>query len=218
MNKDLIEILNNLNSIYSGAFSNLITITVAIIAFVGVAIPIAITYYQNRQLKIEAEHLENKIDHKLIRVRDELERLINEKVSSEILSQTNLVKAELLTLKEEVKKHRNLALASAMHVQGNFSLDKGSMPAGIHSMQVAAHAYLKCGDEMNLRRAINVLMSAYDKADDSIFDPLFEIAESFNKLTEALTEENTNGKYSDSIRELKAKHILCKNRSPGSAA
>ena len=56
-----LEILEKVNAFYIGAFDQLIILTVSVLAFCGVLVPILISTYQNKQLKLQQEALERLI-------------------------------------------------------------------------------------------------------------------------------------------------------------
>lgn len=65
-------IVEKINSFYSSAFSQLITITVAMLAFVGIIVPILYYLYQQRLFKIEVSSIEAKMEDKLDEIKNEL--------------------------------------------------------------------------------------------------------------------------------------------------
>ena len=60
-----IEIVDKVNSFYSGAFTQLITLTVAVLAFAGIILPILIQIIQSRTFRSEQESLKAHIDEQL---------------------------------------------------------------------------------------------------------------------------------------------------------
>lgn len=50
-------VLEKLNQFYSSSFSQLVNMTIGLLAFVGVIIPVLIGLYQNKQFKQEQSHI-----------------------------------------------------------------------------------------------------------------------------------------------------------------
>lgn len=59
--EDSLKILEAVNSFYSQSFGQLMNITVAVLAFSGIVLPILITLYQKRLFKLEHLAIENKL-------------------------------------------------------------------------------------------------------------------------------------------------------------
>ena len=55
---DSLSVVESVNSFYSNAFSQLMTLTIAILAIIGVLMPLILQHIQSRSFRIEQKSLE----------------------------------------------------------------------------------------------------------------------------------------------------------------
>lgn len=212
MNNELAELLKNLNDMYSGAFNSLITITLAIVGFIGIIMPIAISFYQNRQLKIDKENLEQSLSELVLEATKELKNEIQSEIQLAQKEQALKTQEELSQIRKKIKRHSSTASGAALHVQGiNMAEQEKYIPA-IISLQQSALSYTKSKDELNLGRVLEQIIMCYDNANKSIEQSPHDIQGELEILIKRLKKLNKNGGYEDSITKLKASRKRCIER------
>ena len=108
---ETLQILEKLNTFYSGAFTQLITYTVGILAFIGIVIPFAIATFQNKQLKKDQTSLSNQIANELIAAKEEMKREIEEQMSKRGEGLRKLVLETKNVIDSEIRNFDRLAFA-----------------------------------------------------------------------------------------------------------
>ncbi|WP_462172221.1 hypothetical protein [Pseudoalteromonas xiamenensis] len=201
MDKTALEILEKVNSFYSASFSQLLTITLGLVAFIGVFVPVLTTYYQNRNIKIEKENLEEFINNKLESIKLE----VTKEIRDELLN-------DLSEFEDKQKSQIEKVIAGVFYVQANAQLNKGFYKNAADSLFSAIVSSIKGKDELNLLRAFKLLI---DRAIPNITqkeEPDFvALEERIESIEKELAPLNANGRYSDTIRDLiKAKNVLIK--------
>jgi len=192
MNKDALEILNNINNFYSSAFNQLITITFGIVAFIGIFLPIITTYYQNRNTRIEKENLEDYITNKVEEMRIEVVNTIG-----------NDLEKKLETISLEWKRENDRAIGGVLHVQANQYLSAKKYKLAANSIFSAIRFYIRGKDEFNLQRSIDILTkSCLPKLELSENPNLERLSEMTEEVINLLDELNDSGRYKDTMTNL----------------
>ncbi|MEX0335806.1 hypothetical protein [Vibrio tubiashii] len=202
MEKFSLELLEKVNSFYSTSFNQLITLTISLIAFVGVFVPLLFAYYQNRKSKLEVEALESKIEQKLEEAKVELLDQIKEEISSglESLSKDN--------------EKTMFSLSSAIyHIQANSSLKSGKYKNAANSIAAAIDYAIQAGDELNLGRQLNILTNKVLPNLNAAEEPNIEGLEAtIDTIVDNLSCLNENGRYTDVVRNLRKATNKAKER------
>lgn len=192
MNKDALEILNNINTFYSSAFTQLITITFGIVAFIGIFLPIITTYYQNRNTRIEKENLEDYITNKVEEMRIEVVETIG-----------NDLEKKLETISLDWKRENDRAIGGVLHVQANQYLSAKKYKLAANSIFSAIRFYIRGKDEFNLQRSIDILTkSCLPKLELSENPNLERLSEMTEEVINLLDELNDSGRYKDTMSNL----------------
>jgi hypothetical protein len=90
-----IEIVDKVNSFYSGAFTQLITLTVAVLAFSGIILPVLIQLIQSRTFRSEQKNLESQISKQLSAVKTELLDEVEKKFESERATSKKIIEQQM---------------------------------------------------------------------------------------------------------------------------
>lgn len=101
---DALQILEQVNSFYSDAFTQLIAFTVGLLALVGVLMPMGIAAYQNRQLKHDQKTLNEKIENELLAARLALSEQLAKNLATRDEALKALIETTKLEIAEEVRK------------------------------------------------------------------------------------------------------------------
>ncbi len=180
------EILKMLNDFYTNAFSQLMTLAIAIFGLGGIILPIVSTFLQNRSLKNERDSL-------MSQMKNELQEDIQKKFDDE---------------RKKIKKETN---KKVLNVQGMVFFQQALSSTKEEDFINAAMSYcwtigslLTSKDDMNAGRAVDNLISTvlpfiykedYEESD--------QLSESIEKLIEKMEENNSGNKYFDDIGKIK---------------
>jgi hypothetical protein len=207
---ETLQILEKLNTFYSGAFTQLITYTVGVLAFIGIVIPFAIATFQNRQMKKDQNSLSVQIGLELTVAKEDLKREIEELMSKREENLHQLVIEAKKEIDIEIKKIDGLAEARALHLQA-LSMVKTSPAASAFDALTAAAGYAKNKDERNLMAALRVFEDAIQTVQKEDFDQL-DIDKACNETVESIDKLNANGRYAEDIKSLMRQIAEAKKR------
>lgn len=209
-------IINNLNALYSGAMSQVITYTAIIIALVGVVIPALSILFQWRSLKSERKSLEKEIqegfNNSILSIRSELIKEMKEQIAKE--EQALKLEMEQRFLKQD--KAIKCAAANGFFVQGKINIGDKHYPTALKSYVTAALGMFRGDDELNGQTAIemitntclpNINKKQYEDAN---------IEEALEGLINFLRDKevNVNERYTNKINKLKSEMKKAKAREP----
>jgi hypothetical protein len=209
---ETLQILEKLNTFYSGAFTQLITYTVGILAFIGIVIPFAIASFQNRQLKNDQHSLSSQISAELAAAKDELNREIEEQMSKREEKLHQLVVETKSEIGLEIRKIDELALARSLHLQANSMADIDSAKSAADAL-AAAKGYAKYKDELNLIAVLHVFKSSIVQVNNENFDQ-YELDKKSNEAVESIEKLNQNGRYEADIKSIRREIAEAKKRDP----
>ncbi|MFA0662455.1 hypothetical protein AB4619_25535 [Vibrio splendidus] len=202
MEKFSLELLEKVNSFYSDSFNQLITLTICLIAFIGVFVPLLFGYYQNRKSKLDIEALELKIVQTVADAQVELLEHIKHEIDASLktLSDDNDIKIKSL-------------YASIYHVQANTLINSGRYKDGGNSLITAIQSAIEAKDELNLGRQLNSLTNSVLPNLTLEEQPNIEAMENIvDKIEAHITDLNENGRYADAIRDLRIATKTAKQR------
>ncbi len=170
------------------------TITLGLVAFVGVLVPILFTFYHNRKVKLESELLQKHIEQKVSEAQAELMKYITQEVCSKFDSSCS-----------ESDKRLHVLSAGLFHLQANFQIKNKSFKNATDSSFSAIFSCIEAHDELNLKRGLEVLMKRclpFLTPEHAV--NLKELDFNLSELISALKGINENGRYTDTIFELSA--------------
>lgn len=198
---DTLAILEKVNAFYSGAFSQLVTFTIGLLALVGVLIPIAIAAYQNRQLKHDQRSLSDKISHDLASAKRELSEQLEKDVTTRDDELRLLIASVKSEVAKEIQKTHELAIAGTLHLQALSNYEKEPQLAAVDCLD-AISSYAAGGDERNLQAVITIFTKCIEKVTSETFK-LYDFDEHARTATDALTALAANGRYTENIRSIR---------------
>lgn len=187
-------ILEKVNQFYSSSFGQLVSITIGLLAFVGVIVPMLITFYQNRQFKQEQDYILRKLEEST----SELFKHIETEVSRKFESEKEKRVKEMAELREELLKEASKSKGGAFFIQANLQLDSADITNAIESYIYAIQNFMRAEDELNLQRALKRL--TYDclpKAWNTIFQRWGDYEKDIKSIADELGKRNNNGRYTD---------------------
>jgi hypothetical protein len=208
-------IISNLNSLYSGAMSQVITYTAIIIGVVGILIPALSILFQWRSLKAEKKSLEKDIqegiDNAKASIRADLITEMKEQISIEEVKLTSSMELKFKKLDEGIER----STASIFFLQGKIQLNTGNHAAAFIDYCVASRRFLTGNDYVNGQRALEAAIEncltkinkeEYEGAVEKEIETLIKFLESDNI--------NTHRQFHDRIETLKKEDKKAKLREP----
>jgi hypothetical protein len=212
---DTLQIIDKINGFYSTSFSQLITITIAILGFSGIVLPIIIQFMQNRTFRIEQKFLQVQIDQEIKLATAELKTEISNLFTKEKETIQAQLKAELSLLKTSMENKFNVAQAGTFFIQAVNKNEKKQFAVAARDYAFAAEMFLKGLDDLNGQRAIKGLIEvALPKIDSSSFDSEPQLGSSIEDLLKLLGERNDNNRFQDTITSIKTGVSQAKKRNP----
>lgn len=197
-------IINNLNALYSGAMSQVITYTAVIIALVGIGIPFLAALNQKRNFKAESESLEKNIhesiDNAKVIIRNDLIAEMKESISSEEAALNTRIEEKFRALDKKLE----CAKAATFYLQGAASFRLKHFASAAIDFSTSTISDMKGGDERNAQRALKtIVQQCLPNINKTDFDE-FPIEKSINEVITYLGEKevNINDRYTDIIEKL----------------
>ena len=156
--KETLEILEKVNQFYSQSFEQLILITIVILTFVGVVLPILIMLYQKRLFKLEQQEIEISIKNNLS---IEL-KTIEDKIRNEYKEKELEFESKILRIEEEIKIQSSKSLGGILHVQGNGYYLSQKYIRALESFIEASGNHLTAKNESGLKRLLAQINTCFD--------------------------------------------------------
>ncbi len=199
MNETL-QILEKINSLYT----NTMIFFGILVAFVGVIIPIFISWYQSRQLKIEKVNLKTELFNELI---SDIKEYL-EKEEEKFEEKTKVIE-------QNFEIRANAIDGGTYHVQGNNHLEEKDFLSALESFLDAATSYIEGEDERNLQTAIRIITdNCFPEINKKDLEAKPEIKTKKEELTEKLKEINEKSRYTDTIAEINRAYDIAEKRKP----
>ena len=160
---DTFVILERINALYAASFSQLITYTVGVVAFVGLLVPLMVTLFQRRQAAEDKAHFQRQINEELGVAKQELVKLV-EHARQAIESQISIDLAKsALEAKATLLRQENYSRAGLAHVQGTlFSTINHHAIALIHFARSVPFS-VSAQEEENMRSALRMINTCASK-------------------------------------------------------
>ncbi|GKW43265.1 hypothetical protein LOZ86_16405 [Pectobacterium parvum] len=205
--RDAIEILDKVDSFYSKSFNNLLLLITAMIGVVGVVIPLVISSYQTRLIKIQSvslqENIRGEMDSELLKLKDDI-RIENEAGFLELKSNISEVteriegeyKSEIENLRAESLARINNSVAGGCLSNGNYNL------SALFYFQ-AGLGYIQCKNHGRLKDVINSLVGNVIP-NMSFYNAAAEDGDEYEKFMDGLSSFNTESIYDSDIAVLKS--------------
>lgn len=192
-------VLEKLNQFYSSSFSQLVNMTIGLLAFVGVIIPVLIGLYQNKQFKQEQSHILKALEESKL----ELIRHIESEVEQRFELERNKRDEEITILKNELMKESQTSKGGVFFVQANNLLKQSCFNSAMESYVDAIHCFIRSENELNAQRALGLLI---DNCLPNLLKSDFEHRCNYeSKIKDIITQLETmscNGRYTDLANEL----------------
>lgn len=209
---ETLQILEKLNSLYSGAISQVITYTVGVLAFVGILIPVLIGLLQSRQLKNDHKSLSAAITAEMQAVKVNFQAEMTRLHDENELKLKKLIEDTTKEIKVEILKSENASEGRAMHLQANSN--RVHYPASACSDALSAIAlYAKSGSETNIAAIFGVFNETVASINESDVQE-FDLEDQSKSAITALEKLNGNGRYLRDISSIRLGVSQAKVRKP----
>lgn len=192
------EILELVHMYYSTAWKQLITYTTALIALVGILIPILNQWHQRRLVRLERQELENIIKKYQDESRQDLMKTINDKM--EKLNKT--INDEILKNQKESSQKIRTVLGASLHIQGVSLLKAKNHSRAIKSFVEGADCMIDAEDEQNLQTVLRLIETCLGKVSKKDIENMWVDEDKIQILLTRLKEKNKKNRYSNYIRDL----------------
>jgi hypothetical protein len=209
-----LEVLEKVNSFYSTAFGHLVTITLAVLAFSGVILPIIFQLIQARISRTEAKALQDQIVRGISAARTELLGDIEKKFGEERALFEEQLEDKLGVLDRKLGEQGSAVKGGVFFVQGKTNVSQGNADEAARDFGYATALCLRGKDEFNGQRALNMPISFLPKLDANSFDKISDLDKSFDEALEVLNKMNVNSRFQDVIRKITSGREAAKKREP----
>lgn len=203
-------IINNVNSMYS----NVIAYTVGLVAFVGILLPVAVSFFQNRQLKINHQALTDKIAMEMQEARNALIADLKNQLAIELSNFDKKASDIKNELNENILKASSGLNAKAHHLQARVAISANDFTSACIDCLVAINDYSKAADEGNLQVVLSAILFplVLPKLKQADFENDDKIESYFQEALASIGKINTNGRYNQNIQLLKTEFKTAKAR------
>lgn len=201
--QDTLKILESVNAFYSQSFNQLIVITVAVLTFAGVVLPVLISLYQKRLFRLEQEEIRHSL--KL-----EMENQI-QKITSKMLDE---YKSSVSDLDKKYEKKLSYAIGCSLHLQGKVNVIETDYINALYSFSSAGERFIVAEHEANLIRAISSLQICFNNLDRSRLQDDDAHVQAYQSFIKKLEGFNINQRYLDDIHSLKKQFKAASLRQP----
>jgi hypothetical protein len=212
---ETLQILEKVNAFYTASFTQLITFTGALLALVGVLVPLLIALQQAKQAKRDQEQLSRVIDDRFAEAHKEFTEFLKRESSIIDERMRALVDATKGEISAELKQSENSAQGSIFHIQARQYIDQGYFGHAVSSACHAGKHYARAKAELNLTAVLKVMKSALRLANRVDM----EVAEnqepgSYSNFCKAIQKLNESGRYTEELRLLQSMYDAAKAREP----
>lgn len=216
---DTLEIINKVNSFYAGSFSNLLTLTLAILGFSGVLLPIILQIIQTRTLRVEQKALQSQIAADVGAAKATLQAELESLFTKEREDLLKTIKQETDLLNTRFSEQLAGARGKSFFLQAVGYQEKGHDAAAAADFAYAAVQMFEGKEESNAQRAIRRLLTSMPKVDRTDFEVEGTLLkENLDELVKTLEANNTNDRYGDTISDVKQAVKSAMARQPLPAA
>lgn len=219
---EILDLIQKVDTFYNTSWNHLLLYSGITITTLGVFLPLLIQWFQTRSIRREEEASITKINTLVAAARTELaSQLSNEaeiqkiQIAEQLKQFKELLATTSKSLTDDIDKKVNQAkteletqveatTGNVFHVQGSMLLNEKDYTGAVRSYLIGAMKFAAGHDELNLRRAIAQVISTLSSINKSDLSEASDIDDKVKKLAGKLNELNENGRYQDSIRDIRS--------------
>ncbi len=187
-----IEILEKLDYFYNSAWNRLVLFTTILLALVGVVIPLIISWWQSRNLKLQKavvkKELADFFESKSNQLKEELNKTINELFEDKI--------AEVMKYQDKIKAGLS---GSNFHLQAN-TLENPKEK--LSSLIWSANGYLEGDDFLNLGTVLDMIVLNLPNVKKEDLLEMKVVTADIDELISNLEQANSNNSLTKLIRQI----------------
>jgi hypothetical protein len=150
---DALQILEKVNSFYSGAFAQLMTLTIAILAIAGVILPIVIQLIQSSISRNELKTLQTQIASELSVAREHMETAIDRRFTTVSEDVQRMFKEEREAMNKSVAIQAFAAKGMTFFLQGKVNHSQGRWSDAARDFAYASADCFRGHDDQNGQRS-----------------------------------------------------------------
>ncbi len=204
------NILVMTHQFYSDAFTHLLYVVLGFLGFAGVIFPYLLQRQNTKELK--AENSES-----LKKTENELKGKIEELVRNVMESEKKSIEDQLTAFKKKISDSSYRAQGGIHFVQARDLHQRAHFTEAADSYASAVVLLAKANDELNLQRAIELLLDVFPNVFQPQIKTVPDFEKNFNALISILTDKNENSRYTDRINKLKHAYKVAQERQPKSS-
>lgn len=193
---DALGILEKVNSFYDSAWNKLIIYTTILIAIIGIILPLLVTWWQNRSLKIKEESIRKDFLNEFNKQINELKENINKTTEENI-------NKKFEDLNKKLESKLDCVDAGTFHIQGNNFLITKEFKEAIISYLAAGEKYIKGNDYYNLAGINENIENYLNELNKKMISEMELDGYSISNYLKELQRINTNGVFTAVISRLK---------------
>jgi len=200
---DTLQLIDKVNSFYSNSFSQLITLTIAILGFSGVILPIVIQFIQTRIFRIEQKSVQSQISQEIQAARHELKKDIESDFAVEKANMKLLLDEQIKSVKQLIEEQSALSTGTSFFVQAKINLETKDYVQAATDYACAAKWLLIGKDDLNGQRAIDSLLNrCLPLLSSRSFDHGSDLENSIKILLKQLELRNENNRFYDAMKDI----------------
>lgn len=209
-------IISNINSMYN----NVIAITFGLLGFVGVALPLFLSFHQKRQLKADHAALTETISNEIDTAKAKLMEKIREDLAEEISAVDQKVTGIKSEMSQAISKNEALIDAKIHHLQAVSSVTDKNYIGAYNDCVSSMTNYARAQAETNLPTVMDALLTKIilPKLKKKDFETNIDMKINLEKAIVVIEGINNNGRYDTLIRPLKIALNEAINRENGDKA
>ncbi|MCW5896360.1 MAG: hypothetical protein KIT50_12230 [Bacteroidetes bacterium] len=210
---DTLQLLDKVHGFYTDSFSQLITLTIAILGFSGLLLPIIIQFIQTRIFKVEQKALQSQISQEVQLAKAALKSELEAMFNAERNRYQEQFKEQVKSVKQSIKEQAAVAKGGNFFLQGTQNYAGQSYAQATWDYAHAARLFFEGKDDQNGQRALDILLKGCLPAlDGSSFEQVADLETVLNMLLAQLEIRDENKRFYDSILAIRSKTAQAKKR------
>lgn len=208
--QDTLAILESVNSFYSQSFSHLISITLAVLAFSGVVLPVLFGLYQKRLFKLDHKEIEASLSKRMYEILQDSVNSIDEKIAIK----EKLLEEKLKLAVSKAQQDIDRVSGGLSHVQGNKYLSEKNYIFALESFIGASFSYIDSSDDRNLQRVLRLMTEdCFPNLNADHIEHHPAVFRSYIEAVDKLKKYNKNRIYSDQIEDIERAYLKAKKNT-----
>lgn len=199
--EETLNIVNKIDQMYANSFSALITVTIAILTFSGVILPIVTGIIQKRMFKVEHKEIKSLVMEELREEVESFKKVVLEENKKSLRS----IRKELRQLEVELNKRVSASVGGCYHIQTLVSLRDEDYLESTFSISRALIYHIDAENEFPIKRAASIMVEdCLPNLHRVDLEKHSHVKDELETALRDLTSFNKSGRYVDDINNIKA--------------